>query len=146
MEFKNEAQEVCYQQVNQWMHEIFGEQMMTSDKQPMFAIVRGSALVQVGVHPWQDANAIVSVFSYVVVGAQQTPQLLQFLLTENNKMLFGAFSLDQDGDIAFEHTIVGSTIQKEELRASVFAVSYIADEYDDIIVSRFGGLRAADRD
>jgi hypothetical protein len=59
-------------------------------------------------------------------------------------MRFGAFGVDKDGDIIFEHTIVGSTIDKEELKSSVKAVLSVADHYDDDIVSRWGGKRALD--
>ena len=56
-----------------------------------------------------------SFLSYVVFGVELTPQLMHYLLTENRKILFGTFSVDQDGDIAFEHTIMSTTIQKDEL-------------------------------
>jgi hypothetical protein len=38
-----------------------------------------------------------------------------------------------------------STLTKAELKVSIRAVATTAGEYDDEIVSRFGGLRMADR-
>lgn len=74
-----------------------------------------------------------------------TPDLMRYLLRENLDIVFGAFGVDDDGDIAFEHTIPAATIDKEELRASVMAVVFIADRYDEEITSGWGGLRATDR-
>jgi Putative bacterial sensory transduction regulator len=71
--------------------------------------------------------------------------LLNYLLRENHEMRFGAFSVSKGGDIVFEHTIVGSTIDKKELESSVLAVLEIADKYDDEIVERWGGKRALDK-
>ena len=70
---------------------------------------------------------------------------MHFLLRENDRMTFGAFGIDQDGDVFFEHTIVGSTCDKPELKTSVSSVVLIADEYDDLIVEKWGGERAIDR-
>jgi hypothetical protein len=144
MEFKSETHKTCYEKTLQMMREIFGEQAMAQDNAPVIGIMIGSAITQVGVHPWGDDDAVINVFSYVVAGADLDQALLRFLLRENCDMRFGAFSIDQDGDIIFSHAIVGSTCDKEELKASVFAVARVADVYDDQIVSRFGGQTALD--
>lgn len=72
-------------------------------------------------------------------------ELMKFLLRENDRMRFGAYGLDEDEDIFFEHTIVGSTCDKEELKASVVAVVMTADDADDKIIAKWGGQRAVDR-
>jgi hypothetical protein len=105
----------------------------------------GSAVVQVYVMQWGDKDAAINVRSYVVTGAERRPEMLEFLLRQNYDMRFGAFSLDHDGDVVFEHTIVGSSCDKAELKASVMAVLTTADKYDEQIVSRWGGKRAMDR-
>jgi hypothetical protein len=105
----------------------------------------GSALVEVFVFPWGTDEAIINTRSYVVTGTELTPDLMRFLLRENSNMRFGAFGIDDNGDVLFEHTIVGSTCDKIELESSVNAVLEIADDYDDKIVERWGGMRALDR-
>ncbi len=59
-------------------------------------------------------------------------------------MQFGGFSLDADGNILFEHSIVGSTCDLNGLEESVLAVLKVADDYDDKIVPRWGGKRGLD--
>jgi hypothetical protein len=81
----------------------------------------------------------------VVTKVELTPDLMKYLLRCNYDMTLGAFGIDDAGDIFFEHTILGSSCDKSELRASVGAIAFVADKYDDEIVGRWGGERAVDR-
>jgi len=146
MDFNTPAQQATYEKVNVLLKELFGETgVFPSDERPSFLIPKGSAMTQIVIYPWRDDSATICIRAYVVFGAEITPELMRFLLTENNDMRFGAFGLDSDGDIFFEYAIVGPSCDKEELKASVLAVAFVADDYDDKIVSRWGGQRAADR-
>lgn len=144
MQFQTSAQEACYDKIALWIKELFGKFPCARQDIPGLGLFMGSALVEVLVFPWRD-DAIINTRSYVVTGIELSPELLRFLLEENTKMLFGAFGIDGNGDIVFEHTIVGSTCDKKELQASVNAVLEVADEYDDKIVEKWGGQRALDR-
>lgn len=145
LEFKSDAHKAIYEKAGQHIKELFGEFAGTRTDFPAYFLRMGSALVHASVYPWGDNDAIIAVRSYVVTGTEKTPELLEYLLRQNDGMRFGAFCLDADGDIAFEHSIVGSTCSKEELRASIMAVISTADQFDDQIVSRWGGKRATDR-
>ena len=57
-------------------------------------------------------------------------------------MLFGAFGIDSDDDIFFQHAIVGSTADKAGFEASIASVASTADEVDDQIVESWGGQLA----
>jgi hypothetical protein len=145
MKFQTAMQEACYEKVATWMQELYGKFPCARNDVPGLALFMGSALVEVFVFPWNQDDAVINTRSYVVTGAELTPDLMRFLLRENNNMRFGAFGVDEQGDIVFEHTIVGSTCDQPELEASVNAVLAIADDYDDKIVERWGGKRALDR-
>lgn len=145
MKFDTEPQKQAYERILPWVKELFGELIGIHSESPSLLVHLGSADVHVTVWPWGDDDATVTARSYVIIGAEVTPELMRFLLTENNQMRFGAFGLDKDGDIFFEHSIVGSTVDKEELKASILAVGYTADKYDDQIMGRWGGQRAIDR-
>ena len=127
------------------MKDLFGEMCHVDAERPVFRVAKGSAAASIVVVPWSDDDAVINVRSYVVTGAETTPELMRFLLTQNDKFRFGAFGLDSDGDIFVEHTIVGSGADRNELRASILAILVIADEFDDQIQERWGGLRAIDR-
>lgn len=145
MEFRTAAQKACYEKITPWMKELFGEFVMFRNDAPAMAVVIGSAVAQVGVIPWGNDDTTINTRAYVVTGAEATPELMHFLLRENDNMRFGAFGLDNDDDVFFEHAIVGSACDKSELKASVMAVVVTADQYDDKIVARWGGQRALDR-
>ncbi len=145
MEFKTDVQKACYEKTAAMMKDLFGEMAMARDDVPLIGLVMGSALVNVGVHPWGTDDAVICGRSYVVFGADITPDLMQYLLRKNDEMRFGAFGLDSDNDIFFEHSIVGSTCDKAELRATVMAVLSTADLHDDEIMARWGGERAIDK-
>jgi hypothetical protein len=146
MQFESDAQRTVYEKVVQWLREIFGELATPREDIPgiWVHLPATSAWAQVTVMPWGD-DATVMTRSYVVTGAELTPELLRHLLNQNTTMMFGAFGVDNDGDITFDHTIVGSTCDKEELRASVLAVVLTADKVDDELTQRWGGQRALDR-
>jgi hypothetical protein len=145
MQFQTPAQEACYDKIAIWMREIFGKFPCARQDMPGLGLFMGSALVEVLIFPWGDDDATINTRSYVVTDIERKPDLMRFLLEENAKMIFGAFGLDVNGDIIFEHSIVGSTCDKKELESSVRAVLEISDEYDDKIVAEWGGQRALDR-
>jgi hypothetical protein len=145
MEFRTAAQKACYDKIASWMKELFGELAVMRDDAPMVGVMMGSALAQVAVWPWGDDDATITTRAYLVTGAELTPDLMRYLLQKNADMRFGAFGVDQDGDILFEHSIVGSSCDKGELKASVLSVLATADKYDDEIVARWGGERMLDR-
>ena len=145
MEFKTAAQKACYDKVVSWMKELFGELVIMRDDAPMMGVMMGSAVAQVAVLPWGDDDATITTRAYLVTGAELTPDLMRYLLQKNAELRFGAFGVDEDGDILFEHSIVGSSCDKGELKASVLAVLVTADKYDDEIVARWGGERMLDR-
>src|SRR5690606_21426386 len=99
MHFETQAQEQCYGKVSEWMREMFGEQTMVNDQIPQFALFIGTALVTVTVFPWTDNEASIAAHSWVVTGAETSPDLLRYLLEKNTEMRFGAFGMDKEGDI-----------------------------------------------
>ena len=145
MEFKTNAQKACYEKLATWMKELFGEFAMPHPEAPFFGVTVGSALAQTGVYPMGPEDASIATRAYVVTDIETTPELTKYLLLKNNDMRFGGFGMDGDGDIFFQHSIVGSSCDKNELRASVMAVLMTADQLDDEIVSRWGGKRALDK-
>ena len=145
MRFESSAQKACYEKILPWMQEMFGDFAGQRKEVPEFGVLVGSAFAQTSIYPFGESDAVISTRAYVVTGAELTADLMHYLLRENDRMTFGAFGLDEEGDIFFEHSILGATADKEELKSSVSSVVLIADEYDDNIVEKWGGKRAIDR-
>lgn len=146
MQFANDAQRSSYELVDRYLRELFGDAVDVDSTAPAFTISEGSAVATIAVRPWREWSATVESYSSVVTGLDHTAELCEFLLAENADLLFGAFAL-KDGTVILKHSVVGDSdkLDPTELESSVRAVLTLADEYDDEIVERFGGLRAIDR-
>ena len=142
MDFESKAQQEVYERIEPWMKELFGIFLKKRDDAPGFGVKIGSAFVHISVNAWGKNDATITSRAYVVVKAPMAPDLLEFLLRENDTARFGAFGLDKEQDIFFEHTIVGSTCVVDDIKNSVLAVGYTVDQYDDKIIARWGGMRA----
>ncbi len=145
IQFQTEAHKKIYEKVAGYTRELFGEMARFKEDAPVFLLDMGSAFVRVAVFPWGEDDAFVNARSWVICGAEMVPELTHFLLRQNDDMRFGAFGLDSDNDIFFEYSVVGSTLDKAELKACVLAVLMTADRFDDQIQQRWGGTRACDR-
>ena len=145
MTFANETQRAVYERVRSFIADLFGELAVYRDDAPAFAVAAGSAVAHVHVLPWTDEGAIVTTRAFVVSGVTLTEDLMRWMLARNAEALWGAFGVDEDGEIVIDHSINGPTCDKEDLRASVLGVIFSADRYDDEIVARWGGERALDR-
>jgi hypothetical protein len=144
VEFLSAAQQACYERIGPWLQEAFGPDVAADPTAPLFVLRIGSGVTGIAASAWGDGEVFVCAFSTVVRGAELTRELLKDLLEENRRARIGAFSLTDKGDIVFEHSIVGSTCDKHELLWTVREVARMADQFDDQIVSRWGGLRTAD--
>lgn len=146
MQFQTPTQQSCYEKISPWMVELFEDAVMSYEaEEPVFVINFGSAVAYTEVIPWGENEAIVVTRSWVVTDIAISPDLMYYLLRENDSLYFGRFAIDDEDHIVFEHSLVGSSCDRQELKASVVTVVKFADEYDDKIVTRWGGQRAADR-
>ena len=145
MEFESTAQQACYNRIVPWMQDLFGEAAVLFEDEPLFIVTIGSAVASTRVVSWENNDALITTRSFVVTDVDVTPELSYYLLRANNGIHFGRFALDNENDIVFEHSLVGSTCDQIELKTSVTTVIRLADDYDDEIVARWGGQRALER-
>jgi type III secretion system-like peptide-binding chaperone len=112
----------------------------------LYAVKQGSAYVMINVVPWGKDKAMLRCVSQLVKGVKMTLDLATQLLTLNAHLRFGSFSYDPVGDlILFSHAILGgTTLDPDELLATLQDVALIADEYDDKLAKKYGGQRMKD--
>ncbi len=112
----------------------------------LYVIKQGSAYVMVAVVPWGDNKAMVRCTAQLVKGMDVDGPLAMQLLELNAHLRFGAFAYDPgEHTVIFTHTILGgTTLDPEELTATLRDVALIADEYDDKLVKKYGGQRMID--
>lgn len=154
LQFASEVEEITYRKVADYLESasLFRDTLRTYPDQPKFDILYGSTMVEIEVlpwevHPWETADlCTVRATSCVTIGSTIDCDLTHFLLTENRRMRFGAFHLDESNQVLFAESVLGGeNMDLMELQTCILSVVTLADIYDDIIVERFGGLRAADR-
>jgi hypothetical protein len=112
----------------------------------LYVVKQGSAYVMVNIVPWGDNQAMVRCAAQVVKGIELTRGLAVQLLQLNSHLRFGAFAYDPpDSVILFIHSILGgTTLDPDELMATLSDVALIADEWDDRLVDKYGGQRMQD--
>ncbi len=112
----------------------------------LYVIKQGSAYVMINVLAWGPNKAAVRCWAQLLKGVQLDLVLATELLEFNGKLHFGAFAWDPDAKaLLFTHTILGgTTLDPEELMATLTDVALTADEYDDKLMQRYGGQRMRD--
>lgn len=146
MEFENKAHRKAAEKIEKMVRDLFPEDQITPHENiPGWMIRQGSAVIHVTVVPWRDGMHLVKITSYVVRGPELLPTCLRFLLDENQTKAFGGFAVDSDGDIVFRQSLLAEFCEKDELKIVIGAVSFTADQMDDVITQRWGGRRATDR-
>jgi hypothetical protein len=148
MEFKSEAHQKTYEKTRDYLQSLFGE-VNVKAMDDTFVLQEGSTFVYVRTFAVGDKKAGVEVFAYVVIDVEVTEQLMRYLLTYNLRLIMGGFGLacgeGNKGTVLLTHTILGDSMDREELYASVSAIARVADDLDDQIVTAFGGQTALDK-
>src|SRR4030095_10551670 len=148
MEFKTDAHKRVYDQARGYLHPLFGERNVKG-MDDTFVLQEGSTFVYVRAFPIGAKKAGVEVFAYVVVDVEVTEQLMRYLLTYNLRLILGAFGLARGegdkGTVLLTHSILGDSMDSEELYGSVSAIARVADDLDEQIVTAFGGQTALDK-
>jgi hypothetical protein len=148
MEFKTKAHQIVYEKTRGYLHTLFGE-VNVKVMDDTFVLQEGSTFVYVRAFPVGEKKSGVEVFAYVVVDVEVTEQLMRYLLTYNLRLILGGFGLARGegnkGTVLLTHTILGDSMDREELYGSVSAIARVADDLDDQIVTAFGGRTALDK-
>lgn len=141
--FRSRTQEQVYRQVREYLNDLVEEHFDDAEHCD-FYMKFGSTIVEIAVEPYEQDDAVVDIVAYCVQGVDPTPELMRELLRINAEVRMGAFSLVEN-DVFFSHAFLGRRLDPGQLLASLSHVATVADEYDDVIVSRFGGETAIDR-
>ena len=90
-------------------------------------------------------KTIVSIFAFVAIDVNVTDELMRYLNDINKRVTFGKFFVIEDQKLVIcQHSLLGGTLDKDELMVGIAAVAYTSDQYDEKIVERFGGKRCID--
>lgn len=109
-----------------------------------------SALGFVDVQAWGEDSTVVKVWSPMLRSVPLTPEVFKWVATDGQNHWFAHARIIASGDdptegmIAWEYDILGDFLDPDELKFVMVAVVAGANEFDDELQDRFGGLKAND--
>lgn len=110
-----------------------------------FLRVEAGAVVLIVATPLEE-DAVVNVRCYLVRDVERPDAELGATLAHlNADQLFGAFSLDEDGDVCYDYSILGSALTPAALHLAIRVVADASATYAQGIISRWGGVSSLDK-
>jgi hypothetical protein len=141
--FNTACQEEVYRQVKSYLDELVDEHFDDAEHCD-FYLKYGSTVLEISIEPYQEDDAVIEVLAFCVQGVEPSFELMQELLRVNAEVPLGAFSIAGE-DVFFSHSFLGRRLRPEQLIASLDIVANVSDEYDEKLVSKYGGETAIDR-
>ena len=142
MEFEHQAHEEAYEKVGRYLEDYF-DQPYRDPEDGHYYVTYGSTVLEVSVDAYGPEEAIVRLVAYCVQGVSVNENLERGLLETNLDLPIGGFSLI-DRDVFLCYSIFGKAIGRRSLLDAIAAIANTSDEYDDLIVAKYGGNRAID--
>ena len=142
-QFHTQCQEEVYRQVKAYLDELVDEHFDDAEHCD-FYLKYGSTVLEISIHPWEEDDAVIEVLAFCVKGVEVTRELMAELLELNTEVVLGAFSM-VGNEIFFSHSFLGRRLRPEQLITSLDMVASTSDEYDEQIVSKYGGETALER-
>ena len=143
--------EVTQQKVQRILAAEFSSVMLDGDG---FRIEFGSTNVRIGVKDFgkdKDGNpsSVVTVSGLVGRDITPTPEFYEWAATEGRQRYIGGVTVFKNADTGlcvavYDHALLGDYLDPAELVSAVVLIRNSADEFDEIVHDRFGGLRYTD--
>lgn len=99
-----------------------------------------------------SSRVLVKMWAPILRDVKEDPEMFRWIATEGTSYLFGNACWNPDperpgfGMISFDHTLLGDYLDSAELRGALAALAVTANDLDDELQPRFGGLRFVDSD
>lgn len=133
--------------VQRWLTEFLSR--IEVDRDGNFTFQHGTSRVFVSVRDWAEDHVVVRVYAPTNFDVPPSPELFRFVATNADSRIFGRLSAterDTGVMIAFDHVLLGDTLDPDELRLAVIAVAGTAEGIDKEIRDKFGGRVFYDED
>lgn len=121
------------------------------DAQGRYSLAVGSTRVFVEVADYSNGEmSVVKVVAPILFNVPITPSLYEYVALHADDWTFGSLGLWPDGDdlqqgsLMMRHSLLGDYLDKDELLYAVYGVGSVADNLDDDLATRFGGVRFED--
>jgi len=119
-----------------------------------FSVPMGTTTVFVEIKEWtadKDGNPRSLVYLWSPLGREVplSPELFEWAATEGRHNWFGGVVVQKQDDgktafVSYDHTLLGTTLDPDELSTAVSMVGWTADDLDELVTTKFGGKRFTD--
>lgn len=127
--------------VQQYLVSEVGQVNIDADGDFSFQMESARVFVRVAEHPNGQAS-VVSCFSQVLHDVPPSPEFFQYVAT-NDGWIFGALTASEQPDgnymLVMRQSLLGDTLDKDELLYVAFGVVSAADDMDEELAAKFGG-------
>jgi len=127
------------EKVRRYLTDIFGTVQI--DRDGDFTFRQGSARVFLRVEELGDDKTVVAIWAPTNNDVPPKPELFRYIAT-HNAYRFGSLLAVERGDkvnVVFKHTLLGDTLDPDELMIAAALVAGTADKVDTEIKEKFGG-------
>lgn len=127
------------------LESLFGPEGFYRWGERAFMRVEDGAVLFLVVTPLGD-DALLNVRCYLVRDVERADaELGNYLAHLNADQIFGGFSIDEDSDVCYDYTVLGSSVTAEVIALAIEVVAHAAIQYAPEIISRWGGVSSLDK-
>jgi type III secretion system-like peptide-binding chaperone len=126
--FASEGHRETYGRILRFAREIFEDHVLADPDTPGMLVARGSIALRIVVNPIAIHSTIVEITGPPLRGVAHSPGLLEFLLKANARVPFGAFVMAGDGRLALRGTLIGDTVDLEELMKATEILFFLVED------------------
>jgi hypothetical protein len=138
MDFTTDAHEQAYEQVREWVTQMFGESAYVNDEQPSFSLPL-SRTVGVGVQSFGDDGACIDFFTWPLRETHLPEDAYEHALRTNAQYRFGQLNIQADGALLLEYVVNFNGLTKAAFSELASMISSAADEIAVDLGTRFFG-------
>lgn len=112
-----------------------------------FEVSADSTVCRIGVVEQPSGRTLVYVTAFILKAVPATAEVFEYVALHTNDWIFGHLCADREVGglvLSMRHTLLGETLDPDELLTAVIDLSAVANQLDDELQSRFGGLRWID--
>jgi hypothetical protein len=144
-EERTQALDLVVRRVRKLLQELYGTDGFHAWGETAYIRVVEQQVVFLVLSAFHD-DVVLNVRCYVVRDIDKADEALgHFLACSNSEQLFGGFSLDEDNDVCFDYSLLGTAITEESLHLAIEVVAHASARYAPEIISSWGGLSSLEK-
>jgi hypothetical protein len=136
MEFQTDAQRASYENVREWVKQLYGESAWIDPEVPRMSCPVGGFTIAVLIESMGDDGACADIWTWPFDEDKPPDGALRPMLEANGRYRFGALNIQQNGTVVFEYVVQLSGLDKERFEALMYMVAGSAAQIKEELTSK----------